>query len=227
MCGRFTLATPAERIAEHFQLASVPVLAPHYNIAPSQSIAAIRAAGPQRELVWLRWGLVPAWAKDPNIGYKMINARAESLAERPAYRTAFRRRRCLVPADGFYEWKGTGRGKQPYHIRRRDRGPFAIAGLWEHWKSPAGDIIESVTLVTTAANALLAPVHDRMPVLLAPESYGSWLDPAMQEPKHLTALLQPCSGDELVVQPVSARVNNTREDDAALIEGEKEPNRSA
>ncbi|HKJ09908.1 MAG TPA: SOS response-associated peptidase [Gammaproteobacteria bacterium] len=225
MCGRFTLATPAERIAEHFRLAAVPVLQPRYNIAPSQSIAAVRAAGPQRELVWLRWGLVPAWARDPKVGYRMINARAESLAERPAYRTAFRRRRCLVPADGFYEWKGTGRGKQPYHIRRRDGGPFAIAGLWEHWQSPDGEVIESVTLVTTAANARLAPLHDRMPVLLAPATYGIWLDPELHDTRPLAALLQPCPDDALVTRPVSRRVNDPREDDAGLIEAANEPDR--
>ncbi|MGA7802125.1 MAG: SOS response-associated peptidase [Gammaproteobacteria bacterium] len=226
MCGRFTLATPAERIAEHFQLASVPVLPPRYNIAPGQAVAAVCAAGDGRELTWLRWGLVPAWAKDPKIGYRMINARAESLAERPAYRAAFRQRRCLVPADGFYEWKGTGRGRQPYYIRLRDGRPFAIAGLWEHWRSTDGEVIESVTLVTTATNALLAPLHDRMPVLLAPETCAAWLAPQTQDPQRLAALLRPYPADAMAAHPVSLRVNNTPEDDAGLIEAAGEAHRN-
>ncbi|HKK14953.1 MAG TPA: SOS response-associated peptidase [Gammaproteobacteria bacterium] len=225
MCGRFTLATPAERIAEHFQLAAVPALAPRYNIAPSQPVAAVRAAEAGRELVWLRWGLVPSWARDPKIGYRMINARAESLAERPAYRTALRRRRCLVPADGFYEWQTLAGARQPWYIRLRDGEPFAIAGLWEHWQGDNGTVIDSVTLVTTTANTLLAPVHGRMPVLLPADAYSAWLDPRLQDTGRLSDLLQPYPAESMSAYPVSRRVNDTRTDDRALLEPEPEAGR--
>ena len=220
MCGRFTLRTPAHRLAEAFGVCDLPNLAPRYNIAPSQDVAAVRRAedGDGRELVLLRWGLVPYWAKDPAIGNRMINARAETVAEKPAFRAAFRRRRCLVAADGFYEWQKTADGKkQPWFIRLADDAPFAIAGLWERWKSPQGDAVESCTLITTAANETLGPIHDRMPVILAPDAWDAWLAPESASAGALTALLRPYTGDGLTAQRIGRLVNDPRSDEPACI----------
>ncbi len=220
MCGRFTLRTPAHRLAEAFGVRNLPNLAPRYNIAPSQDVAAVRRAedGDGRELVLLRWGLVPYWAKDPAIGNRMINARAETVAEKPAFRAAFRRRRCLVAADGFYEWQKTADGKkQPWFIRLADDAPFAIAGLWERWKSPQGDAVESCTLITTEANETLGPIHDRMPVILAPDAWDAWLAPESASAGALTALLRPYTGDGLTAQPIGRLVNDPRSDEPACI----------
>jgi len=223
MCGRFLLKSPVVELQGAFGFVERPNLEPRFNIAPTQTVAIVRlrANGDGRELALVRWGLVPAWAKEPSIGSRMINARAEGIATKPAFRAAFRQRRALVLADGFYEWRkveGAGR-KQPMLIRRRDHAPFAFAGLWERWRGPDGSL-ETCTIVTTAANALLAPIHDRMPVILGPADHEAWLDPARPNGE---ALLRPCPTEELEAVPVSTRVNSPRHDDATLLEPEGEP----
>jgi putative SOS response-associated peptidase YedK len=209
MCGRFTLATPPTLLAEAFGLAEVPDLAPRYNIAPTQLAPVLRqpAGAALARLGLLRWGLVPGWADDPAIGSRLINARAETVADKPSFRAAFRQRRCLVPADGFYEWAKVGTRKQPWHFRRPDAGPFAFAGLWERWQSPDGTDLETFTILTTDANDLVRPVHPRMPVVLPPEAYAAWLEPTPGDARHLLPLLQPAPPGWLVGQAVSAYVN--------------------
>jgi putative SOS response-associated peptidase YedK len=220
MCGRFTLVTPAKELAEQFRLIEVPSLSPRYNIAPTQPVAAVRQlpGNGARELSLLHWGLVPFWAKEPGIGSRMINARSETAAEKPAFRAAFRRRRCLVLADGFYEWQRLERGKQPFYVRLRDGKPFAFAGLWEHWKGPDETTIDSCTLLTTEPNDLIRPVHNRMPVILAPEDYDLWLDPGVQEPELLHPLLHAYPSENMHAYPISTWVNNPRNDDPRCIE---------
>jgi putative SOS response-associated peptidase YedK len=237
MCGRFTLRTPLSVLISHFDLdvgadRQLLLFGPRYNIAPTQEILAIRT-DPQngrRLPAMLRWGLVPSWAKELASGPPMINARGETLAEKPAFRTAFRSRRCLIPADGFYEWRKPpdgGRGKkQPFYIHRPDHAPFAFAGLWETWKAkPAADepalVIESCTIVTTAANNTLNELHDRMPVILAPGDYAAWLDPTRQDTAGLQNLLAPCGEHELVAEPVGTHVNRATNDDPRCIEPER------
>jgi putative SOS response-associated peptidase YedK len=213
MCGRYVLASPGAVIAEHFRLAEVPDYPPHYNIAPTQTALVVRETPDgEREGALLRWGLVPFWAKDPSIGSRMINARAEGLPDNRAYRAAFKRRRCLVPADGFYEWQPAGRRKQPYFVRLASGAPLALAGLWEQWKGPEGDAIATFTIVTTAANAQLRDVHDRMPVVIAPADYDEWLS----SPNPST-LLVPWQGEPFELVAVSTRVNSVANDDAALV----------
>ena len=215
MCGRFAFYSPAEATAALFGVPNAPALAPRYNIAPTQDIAAIREAeGGARELVMLRWGLVPSWARDPAIGNRMINARAETVAEKPAYRAAFRRRRCLVLADGFYEWRAEAVGKTPYLVSLASGSPFALAGLWERWVSrETGESVESATLITTAANEFMAAVHHRMPVILEPEGADRWLaggaDAIDHAVEHMPALR---------AWPVDRKVNNARNEGAGLIE---------
>ncbi|HYP67387.1 MAG TPA: SOS response-associated peptidase [Thiobacillaceae bacterium] len=213
MCGRYALTSPPEVIAQRFNLLWVPELSAHYNIAPSQMIPAVRDRGQGRELVLLKWGLIPSWAKDSAIGVKLINARAETLADKPAFRSAYLRRRCLIPADAFYEWKHVAGRKQPYCIRMTDHAPFAMAGLWEHWVDPHGQAVETCTIITTNANTLVAELHDRMPVILAPGDYARWLarNARAQE------LLKPFSPEQLTSYPVAARVNNVKNDDAECI----------
>lgn len=216
MCGRYELHSSPAVIALAFGLAHPPALAPRYNIAPMQQVPIVRVnAHGVRELAFVRWGLVPRWAKDASIGTKMINARGETLKEKPAFRTAYRRHRCLVPADGFYEWMALDRGgKQPMRIAMKNGQPFAFAGLTERWLAPDGEPLDTCTIVTTGANALLAPVHDRMPVILASDDYARWLDPTLADPSDLIA---PVAADRCTMQPVSTRVNNVRHDDASLI----------
>jgi putative SOS response-associated peptidase YedK len=198
-------------------LANIP---PRYNVAPTQDAPVVRLrADGERAIAMLRWGLVPAWSEGPDSGYRMINARAETVATKPAFRGAFRRRRCLVPADGFYEWRKEGARKQPYRIRLRGGGPFAFAGLWERWSPERGDaeVIESFTIVVTDANALLEPIHERMPVILAQSDYGAWLDVQGTEPEAAQALLRPYPPDQMEAYPVSLRVNSPRNDDPECI----------
>lgn len=219
MCGRFTLKTPAPVLLGLFDLPDAAALPPRYNIAPTQPVVVVRnaPAHPGRELVQMRWGLIPSWADDPAIGNRLINARSETAANKPAFRSAFRQRRCLVPADGFYEWQKVGRKKQPFYFHLRDGGPFAFAGLWEHWQKDADQAIESCTLLTTDANDLVRPLHDRMPVILAPEDYERWLDPGTAIPQ-LEALLRPYPGDAMTAYPVSVQVNNPRNEGPACVE---------
>jgi putative SOS response-associated peptidase YedK len=183
-------------------------------------VAAVRrtADAPARELVMLRWGLIPSWAKDPKIGYRMINARAESVAEKPSFRTAFQRRRCLILADGYYEWQKTGTVKQPYFIHLRDDIPFALAGLWESWRDENDQTLETCTIITTDASALTRRIHDRMPVILDDSDYDLWLDVTIRDRQRLEPLLHPYEDAQLIASPISTYVNNVKHDDAKCIE---------
>ncbi len=221
MCGRFTLRTPASAIAEQFSLLEVPDLQPRFNIAPSQPVAAVRVnpqQAAQRQLVFLHWGLVPSWADDPKIGNRMINARAETAADKPSFRAAIRRRRCLIVADGFYEWKTVAKRRQPMHIRMRDGRAFAFAGLWESWEGADHSALESCTVLTTSANELVRPIHDRMPVIIAPADYALWLDPAVQRAEPILPLLRPYPAEEMEAFAVSPRVNSPVKDDESCLE---------
>ena len=221
MCGRFVLMTPGRSLAEQFGLKEEPLLDPRYNIAPTQLVAIIRLRpdNPQRMMVLVKWGLVPFWAKDHKIGPKLINARAETAAEKPAFRAAFKYRRCLIPADGFYEWKRRVKGtKQPYLISASDGKPFAFAGLWEHWKNPDGEVLESCTILTTDSNELVQALHDRMPVILDEKDYDLWLDPDVKDPKILEPLLQSYPSDRMKSRPVSTRVNKADYDAPDCVE---------
>lgn len=220
MCGRFTLIAPGEAIAELFQLTEIPTLVPRYNIAPTQPVAAVRLSPSSgaRELSYFHWGLIPRWAKDTKIGSRMINARSETAAEKPSFRSAFKYRRCLVPADGFYEWQKINGGKQPVRIQMKTGLPFAIAGLWEHWISSDGSEIESCTLLTTEPNDLLSPVHNRMPVLLDPADFDLWLDTKSYQGDDVQQLLRPFSGEEMAFYPVSTHVNNPRNEDPLCVQ---------
>jgi putative SOS response-associated peptidase YedK len=223
MCGRFSLrARNAAILAEYFDIADVPLLKVRYNIAPSQPAPVVRLKpgqiNPRREMVLMRWGLIPGWAKDAAIGNRMINARAESLAQKPAFRAALRRRRCLIAADGFYEWQVTGRSRQPYFIRFRDDRPFAFAGLWESWEGADHSAIDSCTIITTAAGDMIRPIHDRMPVILPPEAYEVWLDPAVENFDVIASLLVPFYSPEMEVYQVSTLVNKAAHDGPECIE---------
>jgi putative SOS response-associated peptidase YedK len=221
MCGRYTLSSPADMVAEVFGLPEVPELPLRYNIAPTQESAVVRVRRPgePRQLAMLRWGLIPWWAEGPEIGNRMINARAESIDTKPAFGDSFRRRRCLVAADGFYEWKPAGgRVKQPYLIRRGDRRPFAFAGLWARWRRPDGEPLESFTIVTADVDPSLRWLHDRMPVILEPEQFDLWLDPAVQDPARLRPLLAPHVPEDVQVVAVSTRVNKPEHDEPDCIE---------
>ena len=219
MCGRFTLFEPDKILTREFGVSAIPRLSPRYNIAPSQPVAAVRSAttGSGRELALLRWGLIPSWSKDPAIGNRLINARAETAREKPSFRNAFKWHRCLIPASGFYEWQRRERGKQPFYIQRHDGRPFAFAGLWDRWVSPDNGPIETCTILTTATNALLAPIHDRMPVILPPGKYDQWLDPELKDLDSLSSLLVPFPPEEMLAFPVSSRVNTPSADDEGCI----------
>lgn len=219
MCGRFTLTVSAEVLADHFKLEAVPPLEPRFNIAPTQAVSVIwiRPARKRRELAILQWGLIPSWADDPSMGARCINARAETVLEKPAYRTPFRYRRCLMAADGFFEWKGKGKLRQPYYFRLKDGRPFAFAGLWEQWGPEGADQIETCALITTDANQEVRPIHERMPVILSPADYDLWLDPHNHEAERLLPLLRPFTAEPLEVFPVSTRVNSPFEDEPECI----------
>lgn len=220
MCGRYTLYSGHSRIAQQFDVPSPPTLMPRYNIAPTQAVAIVRIDkwdASARELALVQWGLVPGWAKDRTIGNRLINARAETVADKPAFRAAFRRRRCLIPADGFYEWQQTPTGKQPFYIRARDEGLLAFAGLWERWERDE-ESLESCTIITTQANEQLRPLHARMPVIISPDDFGSWLDPANRDTESLVARLRPYPTDTLAAFPVSTHVNTPQHEDRRCIE---------
>ncbi len=220
MCGRFAQYSNPDDLALPFGLETVDLdEPPRYNLAPTQPVLAVRLAADQqrRELVRLRWGLVPFWSKGPDSRYSMINARAETVASKPAYRAAFAKRRCLIPADAFYEWQPGSDGKQPYAIRREDRAPFAMAGLWEHWVGEDGAGIDSCTIIVTEANALLAPIHDRMPVILDPSDYGTWLSIDAEEQKALQRMLVPADPSGWEAYPISRAVNKPTNDAPELL----------
>jgi putative SOS response-associated peptidase YedK len=220
VCGRFTLRTPPTEIANHFGLDEEPVLEARFNVAPGQSIATVSGSGEDNRpvLSLRRWGLVPSWAKDSKIGNRLINARAETVAEKPSFRSALRRRRCLVPADGFYEWAGSKGSKQPYFIGLEGRGLFAFAGLWERWTDPEGEPLESCTLLTTAAGERLRALHHRMPVIVDPADYGLWMDPDIEEPDLVSPVIDRNLGGALEFYPTSQHVNDVRHDDPRCLE---------
>lgn len=216
MCGLYSLTTPVEGIIRLFDVSERPNLRPRYNIAPTQDVTAVRQdEDGARHLVFFRWGLVPFWAKDLSIGARMINARAESVRQKPAFRAAFKRRRCLVPADGYYEWKKDKADKQPHRIVMEDGGPYAFAGLWESWSSPDGSEVETCTIITTDASPPVAQIHNRMPVILDQEDFAAWLSGGDDEAERL---LRPYAGRRtLRAYPVDRRVGNVRNDDADLV----------
>ncbi len=217
MCGRFYLDVDKEVLENHFSLESAPTCQARYNIAPSQTILAILSRDQHRETDSFRWGLIPFWAKDERIGYKTINARAETVAFKPAYRAAFKYRRCLIPASGFYEWKTEPEGKQPYCLRPKNAPLFAFAGLYEHWEDKTGNTIDSCTIIVGAANSDVLPIHDRMPIIIDPLDYDAWLDPDTQDSEALKPLLVPWHEGEIEYYPVSKRVNNPKNDHADLL----------
>ena len=217
MCGRYSLIAEVQALAAHFQVSVSQDFQPRYSIAPSQDIPVIRQCGTKRELTSLHWGLIPFWAKGEKPAYQTINARAETIAVKPTFRSAFRRRRCLIPATGFYEWKPTQGGKQPYHIQVANSDLFAFAGLWEHWESEEGKVVESCAIIVTEANERLHPIHDRMPVILDSADHATWLDPRLHDPNVLIPLLQPYPAEQITLYPVSHRVNNPRHDDPECI----------
>jgi putative SOS response-associated peptidase YedK len=218
MCGRFRVARKKEILAEAFDAAcGLDDLdwIPRYNVAPGQQIVTVRqeAGHPVRMMSLMRWGLIPSWASDPSVGYKMINARAESVATKPSFREPLRLRRCLIPADGFYEWRREGKERLPFCFTLADQSVFALAGLWEPWKNPAGQIVESCTILTTAPNELMSDVHDRMPVILPRDAYEIWLDPGFKSVEELQPLLKPHPADVMRRYRVSQRVNQVKNDD--------------
>lgn len=225
MCGRYTLSSKGDELALMFDLTEIPAVLPRYNLAPTQEAAVVRVerAGDPRRLDLLRWGLIPYWAKEASIGNRMINARSESVAEKPAYRFSFRKQRCLIPADGFYEWKKEGKAKQPYLIRRKDAKPFAFAGLWARWQEPDKGPRDTFTILTTDANELIRPLHDRMPVILDPKDFDLWLDPKIEDRDRLQPLLAPFDSGQMDTFPVSRAVNSPAYDSADCIAPLVEP----
>ncbi len=219
MCGRFALKAPPRSIQEHFHIPETVVLSPRYNIAPSQEVAVVRhlQGNNSRQLDMLRWGLIPDWAKDMKIGYKMINGRAETLAQKPSFRVAFKKRRCLIAADGFYEWQHKGKARQPFFVQLKTGVVFGFAGLWESWRSPDGSTVESCTIITTSPNKLLREIHDRMPVIIPPEHYETWLQSTTRE-QTLQELLAPYPAEKMETYRVSSEVNNPKNDTPECIE---------
>lgn len=209
MCGRFALEATSEKLRHHFNIKQKITLRPRYNIAPSQSVVIIRAGTNGNELSTVRWGLIPHWSKDEKIGFKLINARAETVQEKPSFREAFKSRRCLIPATGFYEWKHEGGQKQPYFIRMMNGGLFGMAGLWESWHSPEGRTIESCSIITTEPNTIVAPIHNRMPVIIPKQSSGVWLS-LKGNSQSLQEYLKPFSPLKMTAYPVSSMVNSSK-----------------
>lgn len=226
MCGRYTITIPLEELILRFHIGGgqPPYHQPRYNVAPSQMVLAVINDGQHNRLGELRWGLVPAWAKDARGAFQMINARSESIMDKPAYRLPFQRKRCLIPADSFYEWKASGSGKQPMRIMLRSGEPFAMAGLYDTWIDPeSGEKLSTCTIMTTTPNALVADIHDRMPVILRPEDEQLWLNREAgtrgpQDLAHLQALLRPYPAEQMRAYPVSPRVGNAKYDEASLID---------
>jgi putative SOS response-associated peptidase YedK len=217
MCGRYLITSAPEAIRALFRYAEEPDFPPRYNIAPTQPVPIVRLDNGVRSLALVRWGLIPAWVEDPRTFSLLINARGESVSEKPAFRNAMRRRRCLFPADGFYEWKADVGRKRPFCIRPRNRQPVAFAGLWETWTGPNGEEVDTACIVTTAANRLLAPIHDRMPVVIAPEAFDLWLDCAHVDAVTAAALIAPAPEGLFEAYEISTAVNRTANDSAAVI----------
>jgi putative SOS response-associated peptidase YedK len=209
MCGRFTLRANPAAVREAFKLDETPVIEPRYNVAPSQQVLAVRSEQGKTEPVFLRWGLIPSWAKDPKITFTLINARSETAAEKPSFRTAFKARRCLIPADGFYEWLKEGKAKKPMRFTLRDGRLFAFAGLWEKWVSPEGPVVQTCTILTTNSNELIRPLHERMPVVLDPACYHAWLDPVTSAAE-LQSWLTPWPAGDMTMVPANQIVNSPR-----------------
>jgi putative SOS response-associated peptidase YedK len=218
MCGRFTQRADSKRLAREFKVAEVPAVEARYNIAPTQDVLAVRELEDGREATFFKWGLVPSWAKDAPVGARLINARAETVAEKPAFRQAFRRRRCIIPADGFYEWQRVGGRKQPFFFRMRDGRPFGFAGLWERWEGEGREAVNSCAILTTEANEVLRPVHERMPVILHPEDYELWLGGEARELELVKEVMRPYPADEMIGYAVGASVNSPRNQGAGLVE---------
>jgi putative SOS response-associated peptidase YedK len=217
MCGRFIWFSDRNKVKQFFDFEQTELaMEPNYNAAPGQDVYAIVNHG-ANTLARLRWGLVPSWAKDPSIGYKMINARAETLADKPSFRKALARQRCLILADGFYEWKREGATKTPFFIRMKDENPFGFAGLYEHWQDADGQTIESCTIVTTEPNSLLAPIHNRMPVIIPRDRHEQWLDPEIVDKEPLLTMLKPYPAEQLESYQVSLDVNNPKNNSPELI----------
>jgi putative SOS response-associated peptidase YedK len=219
MCGRFVRKATLEEIAEAFDLDVSGLdfeLTPSYNVAPGQAVAAA-VFDNGRKLKMFKWGLVPFWAKDEKIGYKMINARAETVAAKPGFKQAFAKRRCIVVADGFYEWQHAGKAKVPHFVHFKNERPMGFAGLYERWKSPDGKALDTCAIITTSANALMRPIHDRMPVIIGRKDYGAWLDPDAKDSQQLLELLQPFDPDKMVSYPVSQLVNLPKNDSPECI----------
>lgn len=213
MCGRFTLHLPIEILERIFGSFTIRDVRPRYNIAPTQNVVAIRTyPDGTRHSDLLKWGLIPSWAKDPSIGPGMINARSETVAEKPAFRGALKHRRCIIPANGFFEWQSVGGKKKPLYVRLKDNGPMMFAGLWDQWKSPDGSVIESCAIVTTTANDLIKTLHARMPVILAVEDIELWLDLHATDPEQLKPLFKAYASDKMEMYPVSDSVNSPRND---------------
>lgn len=218
MCGRFAQRTPTKTLVKEFQVNDMPDIEPRYNIAPTQDILSIRQIDDGREAAMLKWGLVPSWAKDVSTGAKLINARSETVTEKPSFREAFKKRRCIIPADGFYEWQRTGGKKQPYFFRMQNEHPFGFAGLWEKWKATDGQVLETCTILTTEANEVLQPVHDRMPVILHREDYELWLDSDVRKMDLVKELLSPYPASEMMSYPVGTSINSPLNQGVELIE---------
>jgi putative SOS response-associated peptidase YedK len=217
MCGRFARIVSDKTLREKYRLERLAKLQDGYNIAPQQPIGAVRAANDGNELVLLKWGLIPSWSNDAKIAYKLTNARAETVAEKPSFRSAFKQRRCIIPASGFYEWKREGKQKQPFYIHPRDDGIFSFAGLWETWHDPEGEIVESCAVITTEANELMRTIHDRMPVILDWQGESAWLD--RQTPvEDLRSLLAPLASEKMQAYTVDPYVNNAKNQGAKCIE---------
>ena len=217
MCGRFTLHTPTAQIEEAFHLNSGLELKPRYNITPSQDIPVIRDTETGREMAMARWGLIPSWSKESKTKYSTINARIESVAEKPTYRTPFKRRRCLIPADGFYEWKVINGNKIPHHIRMRDRGVFAFAGLWDRWEGE-GQTLDSCSIIVMPANEVMKPIHERMPAIIAPAHFGLWLDTRVTDKQEIMQYLTSAPSSQLSAYPVSTRVNSPKNNDERCLQ---------
>jgi putative SOS response-associated peptidase YedK len=222
MCGRYASTLPPEAMRDLFRYLEQPNFPPRYNIAPTQPIAIVRMAEGKRQFALVRWGLIPAWVKDPRAFSLLINARGESVNDKPAFRNAMKYRRCLVPADGFYEWKREGEGKRPYFVRRKGGAPLAFAGLWENWMGPNGEEVETAAIVTTTASRSIAHIHERMPVIVPPEAFDFWLDPKV-DALTAAAAIAPAPDATIEAYEVSSAVNRTANDTAMLIEPLREP----